>query len=92
MASNSLQHAKDQAVLDYVEQAVLREGEAIRSKCIAKTSKPIRVFGLKEKYANVRNWHSRDSTGSSPERPLLKVSPTFHHKSQENSGDWNWVS
>ncbi len=56
MASNSLQHAKDQAVLDYVEQAVLREGEAIRSKCIAKTSKPIRVFGLKEKYANVRNW------------------------------------
>lgn len=56
MASDSLQHAKDQAVLDYVEQAVLREGEAIRSKCIAKTSKPIRVFGLKEKYANVRNW------------------------------------
>jgi hypothetical protein len=31
MASDSLQHAKDQAVLDYVEQAVLREGEAIRS-------------------------------------------------------------
>ncbi len=56
MASDSLQHAKDQVVLDYVEQAVLREGEAIRSKCIAKTSKPIRVFGLKEKYANVRNW------------------------------------
>ncbi|MCZ6592514.1 MAG: hypothetical protein O7B98_15430 [Alphaproteobacteria bacterium] len=60
MASNSLQHAKDQAVLDYVEQAVLREGEAIRSKCIAKTSKPIRVFGLKEKYANVRNWLQAD--------------------------------
>ena len=56
MASDSLQHAKDQVVLDYVEQAVLRKGEAIRSKCIAKTSKPIRVFGLKEKYANVRNW------------------------------------
>jgi len=60
MASDSLQHAKDQVVLDYVEQAVLREGEAIRSKCIAKTSKPIRVFGLKEKYANVRNWLQAD--------------------------------
>ena len=65
MASDSLQHAKDQAVLDYVEQAVLREGEAIRSKCIAKTSKPIRVFGLKEKYANVRNWLLADILGAS---------------------------
>ncbi len=31
MASDSLQHGTDQAVLDYVEQAVLREGEANRS-------------------------------------------------------------
>ena len=31
MASDSLYHSKEQAVLDYVEQAVLREGEAIRS-------------------------------------------------------------
>ncbi len=42
--------------------------------------------------ANVALWHLGDSTGSSSERPLLNVSPTFHHQQHENSGNRNGAS